>query len=68
VEIEGHSEKKIKDTAKKLGFDYSRAIFGSVDYQYAKKYNISLEQINAQTPRITFKMENPFLKQPAKGG
>lgn len=62
VEIEGPSEQAVKAVAKKLGFDYSQAIFGSVDFQYADKYQISLEKINSQTPKIVFDMENPFLK------
>lgn len=62
VEIEGPSEKSVKTVAKKLGFDYSQAIFGSIDFQYADKYNISLEKINSHTPKIVFNMKNPFLK------
>jgi len=62
VEIEGPSKQTVKDIAKQLDFDYSQAIFGSVDFQYANKYNISLEQINTRTPHITFDMENPFIK------
>lgn len=62
VEIEGHSEKEVKQVAKKLDFDYSQALFGSVDFQYADKYGISLEQINVHTPKIIFDMENPFIK------
>ncbi|PLX24570.1 adenylyl cyclase [Candidatus Parcubacteria bacterium] len=62
VEIEAKDEKIVRAVAKKLGFDYSAALFGSVDFQYAEKYNISLEQINEQTPHITFDMKNPFVK------
>lgn len=62
VEIEGSSEKAVKETAAQLGFDYSQAIFGSVDFQYADKYGISLDQINKHTPEIVFDMDNPFVK------
>lgn len=62
VEIEAKDEKIVKAVAKKLGFDYKDALFGSVDFQYANKYNITLEQINEQTPHVTFDMKNPFLK------
>lgn len=62
VEIEGPNEAKVKDVAKQLDFDYSKAIFGSVDFQYADKYGISLDQINKHTPKIVFDMPNPFVK------
>ena len=62
VEIEGPSEKAVKDVAKQLNFDYSKAIFGSVDFQYAAKYGITIAQINTKTPRIVFDMKNPFIK------
>lgn len=61
VEIEGKSEKEVRSIAKKLGFDYSKAIFGSVDVLYAKKYGISQDVINNQTPKIVFNMKNPFI-------
>ncbi|MFA6253618.1 MAG: class IV adenylate cyclase [Patescibacteria group bacterium] len=63
VEIEGSSEQVVKDVAQKLDFDYSQAMFGSVDFQYAKKYKLPLEKINRQTPKILFNMPNPFLKK-----
>ena len=62
VEIEALSEKIVKTVAKKLNFDYRQAIFGSIDFQYAKKYKLPLEQINEYTPKIVFNMKNPFLK------
>lgn len=61
VEIEGKSEKEVRETAKKLGFDYRTAFFGSVDTLYSKKYNLSEEVINNQTPLIVFKVKNPFV-------
>lgn len=62
VEIEGPNEQAVQAVAKLLDFDYSQAIFGSVDFQYAAKYGVTLEQINAQTPQIVFDMPNPFIK------
>jgi len=62
VEIEGKSEIAIKKISRKLGFNYKKAIFGSVDFQYADRYKISLKKINQGTPLIKFKMPNPFLK------
>jgi len=61
VEIEGHSENAVKETAKILGFDYKNALFGPITIVYAKKYNISADVINNKTPKIVFDMENPFL-------
>ncbi|MFA6466965.1 MAG: CYTH domain-containing protein [Patescibacteria group bacterium] len=62
VEIEGPNEQAIQVVAKLLDFDYSQAIFGSVDFQYAAKYGVTLEQINTQTTHIVFDMPNPFIK------
>ncbi|MCB9803138.1 CYTH domain-containing protein [Candidatus Nomurabacteria bacterium] len=63
VEIEGNSEKQIKEISEKIGFDYNRAQFGSADYFYAEKYNISIDVFNKKTPRLTFEMQNPFIKK-----
>lgn len=62
VEIEGKTEKAVKNASKKLGFDYSKALFCSVDTLYNNKYNISEEIINNKTPIIAFNRKNPFLK------
>jgi len=59
VEIEGANEKEVKIITEKLGFDYSMAIFDSVGTLYNKKYGVSEECINNNTPEITFK-KNPF--------
>ncbi|SRR5258708_3557638 len=62
VEIEGKSEKEVKEAAKKLGFDYSTAKFCSVDTLYSDKYGFPEDVFNNQTPKVIFDMENPFLK------
>ena len=62
VEIEGNSEESVKNVAKKLGFDYKKALFCSIDTLYSNKYNLSEDIINNQTPKIVFEMENPFIK------
>ena len=62
VEIEGKSEEEVRSVAVKLGFDYSKAKFCSVDTLYAEKYGISEDRINNHTPEILFGMENPFVK------
>ena len=62
IEIEGSSEKKVKAAAKKIGLDYSRAMFCSADTIYSKKYNIPEDVFNNQVSKITFGTKNPFLK------
>ncbi len=63
IEVEGASEEVVKAISEKLGFDYSTALFDSVDAQYAKKYNITIDAVNQRTPEILFKMENPFVNR-----
>jgi adenylate cyclase class 2 len=60
VEVEGKSEKDVKEASEKLGFNYSEAVFGATDVIVNKKYGISLDEIN-RIPKIVFDMENPFL-------
>jgi adenylate cyclase, class 2 len=62
VEVEGDSEEKVKKASQELGFDYQTALFCSIDWLYQKKYGLSLDIINNQTPRIVFNEENPFEK------
>ncbi len=62
VEIEGKSEEEVKEVANKLGLDYLKARFCSVDTLYSEKYGISEDKINNHTPDILFDMENPFVK------
>jgi adenylate cyclase class 2 len=61
VEIEGQSEEEVKKVSKKLAFDYSTALFCSVDTLYNKKYGTPLEYINHKLEKIVFEGENPFL-------
>lgn len=60
VEIEAKSEQAVKQAAQQLGFDYTKAKFCSIDHLYAEKYNISIDVINNDMPKLTFDMENPF--------
>jgi len=62
VEIEGDSEESVKHISEKLGFNYKEALFCSTDTIYSKKYNISEDIINNQTPKIVFEMKNPFIE------
>lgn len=60
VEIEGKTEEVVRKVSAKLNFDYSKAYFGAVGGLYSKKYGISADVINNQTPEIIFKGNNPF--------
>ena len=62
VEVEGKSEEEVKSVSQKLGFDYSKAWFCATGLIYSKKYNIPVEIIDNEIPKIIFNMENPFLK------
>jgi adenylate cyclase, class 2 len=62
LEIEGDSEKVVRDVSTKLGFDFSTAVFGAVDTLYSNKYNIPEDIINNHTPEIKFGGISPFSK------
>lgn len=53
VEIEGGDEYVVKEISKKLGFDFRKAIFGSIDIVYEKELGIHSELI-IRLPEITF--------------
>ena len=61
VEIEGNSQEAVKNISTKLGFDYFRALFCSVDVLYRMKYGMPEEEVD-RIPLITFESKNPFLK------
>ncbi len=61
IEIEGKSELEVRKVSEKLGFNWNDAVFDSIDYFYCKKYNITSERINNNTPELRFDMDNPFL-------
>lgn len=63
VEVEGPSEEIVKKVSEKLGFDYTEAVFGPVTLLYRRKYGLSEEVINNQTPLITFSAPNPFINR-----
>jgi adenylate cyclase class 2 len=64
VEVEGESEEVVRRSSELIGFDYSKAVFGTVDVLYRDKYNITKDFIN-KTSRIVFDGENPFPKKGA---
>ncbi len=63
IEIEGRSEKAVQEVSMLIGFDYTKALFCSVDTLYSKKYGVSKQIINKETPKILFNSENPFIKK-----
>ncbi|MDO8570053.1 MAG: CYTH domain-containing protein [Candidatus Daviesbacteria bacterium] len=60
LEVEGKSKEIVEEVSKKLGFDFNKALFCSVDKLYNLKYGISQDIINNQTPEIIFGGKNPF--------
>ncbi len=61
IEIEGGSERAVRDVAETLKFSWPKARFCHVGTLYAEKYDFPEEHFNNETPRIVFGMENPFL-------
>ena len=53
VEIEGANEKIVQEISEKLGFDFKKAIFGSIDMVYEKELGIPAATI-IKLPEITF--------------
>lgn len=60
IEIESDSEASVKQVAQKLGFGWTKAIFGSASQFYSSKYQVSEEVVN-NTLKITFSGKNPFI-------
>ncbi|MBI4120510.1 MAG: CYTH domain-containing protein [Parcubacteria group bacterium] len=60
VEVEGKSEKEVKNVSEKIGFDYGRALFCAVGRLYQMKYGTHPDHINT-IEKLVFGMENPFL-------
>jgi len=54
MEVEGKNEKEVVAVVKKLGYDYSKAVFGAVDLIYKIKLGIPFDVINNKTPIISF--------------
>lgn len=49
LEIEAKDEQTVKDWFQKLGFDYSKAVFGSADIVYEDRYGIDVLKIKKLT-------------------
>ncbi len=61
IEIEADSEEKVMETAEKLGFDYSKAVFGSADLVYERVYNLPANSLTS-FKKITFESFHDELK------
>jgi adenylate cyclase class 2 len=62
IEIEGTTEKVVREISNELGFDFGNAVFGSIDIVYEKELGIPAEIIT-RLPEITF--ANPPRKNAA---
>ena len=62
VEIEGTNEQIVREISNELGFDFEKAVFGSIDLVYEKELGIPAETI-IRLPQITF--ANPPKKNAA---
>jgi len=62
VEIEGANEKIVQEISNELGFDFGKAVFGSIDLVYEKEIGIPAETI-IRLSEITF--ANPPKKNAA---
>ncbi len=69
IEIESTSEEAVQRIAKKLGFDWNIAVFGSVTTAYRKQYpDITRNEHISMIPEIKFNLPQPdwFIKEKAK--
>lgn len=53
VEIEAETEEVVREVSKELGFDFEKAVFGSIDLVYEKELGIPATTI-IKLPEITF--------------
>lgn len=60
VEIEGPSEEEVRAISAELGFDFSQAVFGSVEVVYEKELGIPAQEV-LDMPEIVF--ANPPTKR-----
>lgn len=62
IEIEGDSEEKVQDTAKRLGYEWSDAKFCGAGKIYEMKYGIHPDKLSKdKVVRLTFEDSNPFI-------
>lgn len=61
IEIEADSEKKVKEVAKKIGFDWDNKILTAAAEVFAKVYGLDIDEVLKKISNITFD-NNPFKK------
>lgn len=61
IEVEGRNEDEVKKVSEKLGFNYSKAVFGPVGILYSEKYDVTEEFVNNEVKEILFDSDNPFI-------
>lgn len=62
LEIEGDSEEVIKNATEKLGFDYSKGIFSTVNVVYKEVYGRYIDELPKDKQILKFDSPNPFLE------
>lgn len=62
IEVEGANENTVREVSQELGFDFGKAVFGSIDLVYEKELGIPAQTIT-RLPEITF--SNPPKKNAA---
>jgi adenylate cyclase class 2 len=65
VEFEGSSEELLKSVAAKLGFDWTQALYGSVEPAYQKYYDVTEKEIDGW-PEIVFSAVPNWLEKRKK--
>ena len=65
VEIEGESEEKLREVAKKLNLDWAKALHGSVENAYQAYYDVSEKEVDSWE-KITFVPVPDWLEEKKK--
>ena len=59
IEIEADSKEKVKNIAKKMGFDWNKKILTAAAEVFAKVYDLDIDEVLKKITNITFN-NNPF--------
>lgn len=59
VEVEGSSEESVRNASEKIGFDWSKALFCTINQLFQRKFGEHAKV--SKVPRLTFDMPNPFI-------
>jgi adenylate cyclase, class 2 len=58
VEVESTSEEAVRNASEKIGFDWSKAVFCTINQLFQRKFGEHAKV--SKVPRLTFDMANPF--------